>query len=82
MARNVSGLSSGAASRSLSEQFERGDLMAASCQSRDVLRHLTSRWGVLVLIALLPGTQRFSELRRKLGGVSERMLAQTLWSAP
>jgi DNA-binding HxlR family transcriptional regulator len=39
---------------------------------------LTSRWGVLVLVALLPGTLRFSQLRRKIGGVSERMLAQTL----
>lgn len=63
---------------SLSEKLERGDLMAAACPSRDILRHLTSRWGVLVLISLLPGTQRFSDLRRKIGGVSERMLSQTL----
>lgn len=59
-------------------KLERGDLMAAVCPSREVLRHLTSRWGVLVLIALQPGRQRFSDLRRKIGGVSERMLAQTL----
>jgi len=39
---------------------------------------MTSRWGVLVLIALAQGTLRFSELRRKVGGVSEKMLAQTL----
>ena len=51
---------------------------AADCPSREVLKHLTSRWGVLVLIALLPGTRRFSQLRRRIGGVSERMLAQTL----
>lgn len=63
---------------SLSEKLQRGDLMAAACPSRDVLKHLTSRWGVLVLIALLPGTLRFSDLRRKVDGVSERMLAQTL----
>lgn len=63
---------------SLSQQLEQGDLMAAACPSREVLKHLTSRWGVLVLIALLPGTRRFSELRRKIGGVNERMLAQTL----
>lgn len=63
---------------SLSAKLQRGDLMAAACPSRDILRHLTSRWGVLVLIALLPGTQRFSDLRRTIGGVSERMLAQTL----
>ncbi|WP_290737487.1 helix-turn-helix domain-containing protein [Amaricoccus sp.] len=52
--------------------------MAAECPSRAVLRHLTSRWGVLVLIALQSGTHRFSDLRRKVRGVSERMLAQTL----
>lgn len=63
---------------SLSETFVRGELFAEACPSRDVLKHVTSRWGVLVLIALLQGTHRFSELRRKIGGVSERMLAQTL----
>ncbi len=52
--------------------------MAAGCPSREILNHLTSRWGVLVLIALLDGTQRFSQLRRSIDGVSERMLAQTL----
>lgn len=62
----------------LSEQLERGDVMAPQCPSREILNHLTSRWGVLVLIGLLPGTLRFSQLRRKIGGVSERMLAQTL----
>ena len=39
---------------------------------------MTSRWGVLLLVALLAGTHRFSDLRRKIGGVSEKMLAQTL----
>ncbi|MDQ2103425.1 winged helix-turn-helix transcriptional regulator [Azospirillum isscasi] len=62
----------------LSERMQRGDLMAAACPSRKVLKHVTSRWGVLVLIALEGGTLRFSELRRTIGGVSERMLAQTL----
>lgn len=58
--------------------FSRGDVMAAACPSREILNHLTNRWGVLVLIALQPGTQRFSQLKRCIGGVSERMLAQTL----
>lgn len=62
----------------LSDALMRGDVMASACPSRGILNHLTSRWGVLVLIALLPGTQRFSQLRRGIGGVSERMLAQTL----
>ncbi len=62
----------------LSEQLRRGDLMAAACPSREVLKHVTSRWGVLVLLALEGRTRRFGELRRAVGGVSERMLAQTL----
>ena len=52
--------------------------MVAQCPSREFLKHLTSRWGVLVLIALQNETHRFGELRRLIGGVSERMLAQTL----
>jgi DNA-binding HxlR family transcriptional regulator len=43
-----------------------------------VLKHVCSLWGVLVLIALRDGTHRFSDLRRKSNGVSEKMLAQTL----
>ena len=62
----------------LSERLQRGDLMAEACPSREVLKHVTSRWGVLVLIALETETLRFGALRRRIGGVSERMLAQTL----
>jgi DNA-binding HxlR family transcriptional regulator len=60
------------------ELMQRGQLFAEKCPSREVLKHVTSRWGVLLLVALLGGTQRFSELRRKVNGVSEKMLAQTL----
>ncbi|ATB29689.1 winged helix-turn-helix transcriptional regulator [Melittangium boletus] len=60
------------------ERKERGDLYAPLCPSRGVLEHVTSRWGVLVLVVLLQGTRRFSELRREVAGVSEKMLAQTL----
>lgn len=52
--------------------------MSAECPSRDVLKHVTSRWGVLLLVVLMGGVHRFSDLRRKVGGVSEKMLAQTL----
>ncbi len=62
----------------LSARVQRGDLLAEACPSREVLKHITSRWGVLVLMVLESGTHRFSELRRAIGGVSERMLAQTL----
>ncbi|SHN33753.1 DNA-binding transcriptional regulator, HxlR family [Duganella sacchari] len=57
---------------------QRAQVMAADCPSRAVLGHITSRWGVLVLVMLLERTHRFSELRRAVGGVSEKMLAQTL----
>lgn len=69
---------SNVAPTTMSQQFLRGDLMASACPSRQILKHMTSRWGILVLIALEPRTRRFSELRRMIGGVSERMLAQTL----
>jgi len=62
----------------LSEMMRRGELFNQNCPSREILKHLTSRWGVLVLIALLERDQRFSELRRTVGGVSEKMLSQTL----
>lgn len=59
-------------------KIKRGELSAAECPSREVLKHLTSLWGTLVLIMLREGTQRFSSLRRYASGVSEKMLAQTL----
>jgi DNA-binding HxlR family transcriptional regulator len=62
----------------LSVRMQRGDLFSDQCPSREVLKHVTSRWGVLILVALLGGTHRFSDLRRKIAGVSEKMLAQTL----
>ena len=67
-----------AAPTSIADLLARGDLFAEKCPSRDVLKHVTSRWGVLLLVALLAGTHRFSDLRRKVNGISEKMLAQTL----
>lgn len=61
-----------------SETVKRGYVLAAACPSRPILQHLTNRWGVLVMIVLMKGTKRFSELRREIEGVSERMLTQTL----
>jgi DNA-binding HxlR family transcriptional regulator len=62
----------------VSEKLARADVNRQMCPSRLVLEHVTSRWGVLVLAALLERSYRFSELRREVGGVSEKMLAQTL----
>jgi DNA-binding HxlR family transcriptional regulator len=54
------------------------DVLAKQCLSRPVLEHVTGRWGTLVLIALSEGPTRFNELRRRVDGVSEKMLAQSL----
>jgi DNA-binding HxlR family transcriptional regulator len=62
----------------MSADPRRAQVMAVDCPSRAVLGHITSRWGVLVLVMLLERTHRFSELRRAVAGVSEKMLAQTL----
>ena len=55
-----------------------GQVLAADCPSRQILLNLTSRWGGLVLLALGDQTLRFSQLKRAIGGVSEKMLIQTL----
>ncbi|MGC1012323.1 winged helix-turn-helix transcriptional regulator [Pantoea agglomerans] len=65
-------------SEKMSEKFIRGELLNVNCPSRDVLKRVTSRWSVLILLALQDQTLRFSALSRTVGGVSERMLAQNL----
>ncbi len=64
--------------QALLDHWQLGNVLAADCPSRPVLQHLTNRWGTLVMVALATGPHRFAELRRKVGGVSERMLSQTL----
>jgi DNA-binding HxlR family transcriptional regulator len=55
-----------------------GDCFRESCPAREVLNHVSSRWGGLVLGALLERDLRYSEIRARVGGISEKMLAQTL----
>ncbi|MFE6307695.1 winged helix-turn-helix transcriptional regulator [Nocardiopsis changdeensis] len=58
----------------------KGEVFSADCPSRRLLGEVTSKWGVLVLVALREGPLRWSELLRRIGGVSEKMLARTLRS--
>lgn len=51
---------------------------AELCPVRDVLDRVSDRWSVLVLLALSEGTLRFTALKRAIGDISQRMLAQTL----
>ncbi|QXC61116.1 helix-turn-helix transcriptional regulator [Aquihabitans sp. G128] len=53
-------------------------VLPEDCPSRTLLSHVTSKWGVLVLVGLADGSLRWSELRDTVQGVSEKMLAQTL----
>ena len=57
---------------------EQPNPFAANCASRVVLDHITSKWGVLVMVALAQRPMRWGELRRYVEGISEKMLAQTL----
>jgi DNA-binding HxlR family transcriptional regulator len=54
------------------------DVFSRACPSRPVLEHVTGRWGSLVLAALEDGPVRFNDLRRRVDGVSQKVLAQTL----
>lgn len=62
----------------LARQMLRGNAFDANCRSRDVLVAITGKWSVLILVALAGGTMRFAELRRRVNGVSERMLSESL----
>ncbi|WP_275562139.1 helix-turn-helix domain-containing protein [Streptomyces sp. 5-6(2022)] len=68
----------GGVQRRQAEAGERYDVFHTDCPARDVVDHVTSRWGVWVLISLRSKDLRFYELRESIQGISEKMLAQTL----
>ena len=63
--------------KALADRYPDG-VFPQGCPSRVLLDHVTSKWGVLVLVSLSDGPKRWSELRRRADGISEKMLAQTL----
>lgn len=56
------------------------DPYAEDCPSRQLLDRIGDRWTVLIIGALEDGPQRFSQVRRRVGGISQKMLTQTLRS--
>ncbi|MER6596456.1 helix-turn-helix domain-containing protein [Micromonospora purpureochromogenes] len=54
------------------------DVFARGCGSRRTLENIAGKWGILALSALHEGAYRFNALRRRVDGVSEKMLSQTL----
>ena len=59
-------------------EFRPYDVFHPACPSRQAFDHIFSRWGILVLLRLAEGPLRFGALSRAVGGISEKMLAQTL----
>jgi DNA-binding HxlR family transcriptional regulator len=60
------------------QESTRGNVRNPACPGRQLFDLVTARWAALVLVDLMDGPQRWSELRRRAGGVSDKMLAQTL----
>ena len=54
------------------------DVFDRNCPSRRTMEIVMSKWGSLAMVALREGTFRFNALRRRVDGVSEKMLSQTL----
>lgn len=50
----------------------------ADCPAQQVLERIANKWTAIVICALAKGTKRYSELQREIGGVSQKMLTQTL----
>jgi DNA-binding HxlR family transcriptional regulator len=60
--------------------FPRGDAYARDCPTRQLLDRVGDKWSVLILLLLGDGEMRFSALKRRIAGISQKMLSQTLRS--
>ncbi|WP_030209631.1 helix-turn-helix domain-containing protein [Streptomyces sp. NRRL S-87] len=56
------------------------DAFLRDCPTSQVLARISDKWAGLILSALAPGPQRYSDLGRAIAGVSQKMLTQTLRS--
>ncbi|MFG1912613.1 winged helix-turn-helix transcriptional regulator [Kribbella sp. NPDC048928] len=56
------------------------DAFLATCPARQLLDRISDKWVTLVVTALADGPQRYSDLSRRIAGVSQKMLTQTLRS--
>lgn len=61
-----------------SEASDRPDVLALGCPTRRTLALLSGTWTVLVVHVLAQGTHRYSALKRRIEGITHKMLAQTL----
>jgi DNA-binding HxlR family transcriptional regulator len=54
------------------------DVLEESCATRQALERLASKWRVLLIYALLAGPQRHAQLRRRVSGITQKVLTETL----
>jgi len=59
-------------------QGANGNVFDADCPARAVLEVLAEKWALLLIHMLANGPARTAELRRRIGGISDKMLIQTL----
>lgn len=57
-----------------------GDAFNPDCPTRQILDRIGDKWATLILLMLAQGPRRFNDLRRRIGGISQKMLSQTLKS--
>ena len=50
----------------------------ADCPFRDVIDHIGSKWGFMILASLEDKPHRFNEIKRMIGDISQRMLTKSL----
>jgi len=62
------------------KSVRRCDVLDEQCPSRELLDRIAGKWTALVIYRLKENTLRYSELQRSIGGVSQKMLTQTLRS--
>ena len=59
-------------------EVQRGNVYAAQCTTRQLLDRIADKWTFLLLATLADGPMRFNALKRRIDGVSQKMLSQTL----
>ncbi|MGI8890691.1 MAG: winged helix-turn-helix transcriptional regulator [Chthoniobacterales bacterium] len=65
---------------SMPPRAKAGSVMNPHCLSRVILSRIADKWTALIIHVLATGTRRYAELQREIGGISQKMLTQTLRS--
>lgn len=66
--------------REVTAPDRRGDVYAANCPTRQLLDRIADKWSALILLLLSREDLRFNALKRRIEGISQKMLSHTLRS--